>query len=116
LNYNLFTGLSKNPFTTDERFTNVNFGYPYRVSVEETIELPGGSKTDDLPKNMILQTPDKNIIISRNIVKTGNILQVQLDFLQLVTLVPADLYPGLKEFYRKMTDMLSQDIVIKVVK
>jgi hypothetical protein len=116
MNYNLFTGLSKNLFTTDERFTNVNFGYPYRVSVEETIELPAGSKTDDLPKNIILQTPDKEIIISRKITRTGNILQVKLEFLQLVTLVQADLYPGLKEFYRKMTDMLNQDIVIKVGK
>ena len=116
MNYNLFTGLSKNIFTTDERFTNVNFGYPYRVSVEETIELPAGSKTDDLPKNIILQTPDKEIIISRKITRTGNTLQVKLEFLQLVTLVQADLYPGLKEFYRKMTDMLNQDIVIKVGK
>jgi hypothetical protein len=114
-NYNLFTGLlSRNPFTTDDRFTNVNFGYPYRITVDETIELPAGSKTDDLPKSLILRTPEKDIVISRQITRTGNSLQVRLEFMQLITLIPAREYRGLKEFYRKMTDMLNEPVVIKV--
>ena len=82
----------------------------------ETIELPAGSAIDDLPKDIVLRTPDKDINISRKILKTGNELQVKLEFLQLVTLVPANTYAGIKEFYRRMTDMLNEVIVIKLKK
>jgi transglutaminase-like putative cysteine protease len=67
LNYNLFTGLTKNPFTKDERFTNVNFGYPYLVSVDETIELPPNCKVEGQPPNKKLVTPEKDISIAREI-------------------------------------------------
>jgi hypothetical protein len=116
VNYNLFTGLSKNPFTAAERFTNVNFGYPYHISVSEGIELPANCKTDDLPKNKTIQTPDKDIIVSRKIERTGNTLQIKLEFQQSVTLVSYDEYPSLKEFYKLMVEMLNEPIVVKIEK
>ena len=39
-NTNLFTGIEKNPFLSSIRFTNVNFGFPYNIFVEEKIKLP----------------------------------------------------------------------------
>jgi hypothetical protein len=116
MNYNIFAGLRKNLFTTTERFTNVNFGYPYHVVVQESIELPPNSSTENLPKGIRLQTPDKDIIVSRQIVRTGNILLVKLEFQQSVTLVPYEEYDGLKEFYHKMVEMLNEPIVIKMAK
>lgn len=116
LNYNLFTDLSKNPFNTTERFTNVNFGFPYDVTLEETIELPANAKADDLPRNKMLQTEEKDILISRQISKEGNRIKIKIDMTQTVTLVSYNSYPELKEFYKQMIDMLNEAIVIKLEK
>ncbi|MEI9911469.1 MAG: hypothetical protein WDO71_18545 [Bacteroidota bacterium] len=59
LNYNLFTGLSKNLFTADERFTNVNFGYPYNISMKVNLQLPENYKLDKLPRTKQLRQPTK---------------------------------------------------------
>ena len=115
-NYNMFSGFEKNPFTKPERFTNIDFGCPYAVSVDEDIELPKNAKTDDLPKDKMLTTPQKDITISRKIKQDGNTLRIRLDFIQSVTLVYADQYEYLKQFYRSMTDMLNEPIVIKLQK
>ncbi|MEO5564019.1 MAG: DUF3857 domain-containing protein [Chitinophagaceae bacterium] len=116
MNYNLFTGLPKNPFTANERFTNVNFGYPYHVVVQESIELPANALTDNLPKNITIQTPDKEITISRQILRAGNILMIKIDFQQTMTLVSYEDYDGLKMFYQRMIETLNDPIVIKMVK
>jgi hypothetical protein len=116
LNYNLFTGLAKNPFTKDERFTNVNFGYPYIVSVEETIEVPANSKVEELPPNKKLTTPDRDISLSREITQTGNAIHVKINFIQELTLVPASDYKDLQLFYKLMIDLVNQPITIKLEK
>ena len=112
-NYNLFTGLRKNIFKADERFTNINFGYPVDITVEEEIELPPGSRTDELPKDKTQQTADKKISLSREIKRTGDILSIKISFKQSITLVAADSYPALKNFYKLMVDMLNEPVVIR---
>jgi hypothetical protein len=114
LNYNLFTGLAKNPFTQDERFTNVNFGYPYKVSLSETIDLPDSAKIEGIPMDKKLISPDGDMSISRQIKRAGNTLQINIDFLQTVTLVPYDNYEYLKEFYKQMVGMLNEPITVKL--
>jgi hypothetical protein len=114
LNYNLFTSLTKNPFTKDERFTNVDFGYPYHVSVEQDIELPKNSKVEELPANKKLITPDKNISLSREISRAGDKLTIKIEFVQTVTLIPNQDYPELKNFYKVMVNTLNEPIAIKL--
>lgn len=116
LNYNLFTGLSKNPFTRDLRFTNVDFGYPYHVTVDEEIELPKNARAERLPADVKLVTPDRDISISRQTRQTGNTLTIEITFLQNVTLVPYDDYANLKDFYKQMVNMLNEAITVKLAK
>ena len=116
LNYNLFSGLSKNPFVSDIRFTNINFGYPYNVTVEEDIEVPPGSSIDELPKPKKLVMPDKDIIVTRSVVQEGNHLKVLIVFTQSKTLYLSPEYGIIKQFYKLMISMLNEPIVIKLKK
>ena len=113
LNANLFTGLEKNPFTSSVRFTNVNFGFPYNVIVEEKIKLPEGVKVE-LPEDKVLVSNDNNIQAVRQVRFEGGELTVLIRFTQTTTLVTADAYKGMKEFYKEMTDMLNEPIVLKL--
>ncbi len=113
LNTNLFTGIEKNPFLSAIRFTNVNFGFPYNIFVEEKIKLPAGIKID-MPEDKLIMSDDKKIQVSRQVIREGDELKVLVRFVQTTTLVKADEYLAVKEFYKKMTDMLNDPIVIKM--
>jgi hypothetical protein len=112
-NYNSLTGLTKNPFTAEHRFTNVNFGYPFDIEINETIELPPGSKTDDLLKEATLEHGSQ-IFLWRTVKRTGNTVKIRIVFKQRVAVFTADEYPALKNFYKSMVEMLAEPVVIKL--
>ena len=116
LNYNLFSGISRNPFTSDIRFTNINFGYPYSIILEEEIEVPSTGTTDELPKNKKLVTPQRDISLAREISRVGNVLKIRISFTQTNTLYEENSYPMLKQFYKLMVDMLNEPVVVKLGK
>ena len=114
VNYNLFTGMEKNPFTSSIRFTNVNFGYPHELLLEANIKLPANSKTDDLPKDQVMENNSKTIRLFREIRSENGQLTVKISFVRNTTLVLAEDYKELKEFYKKMVDMMNEPIVVKI--
>lgn len=114
INYNLFTGMEKNPFTSSMRFTNVNFGYPHEVLLDAQIKLPANSKTDDLPKDKVLENNNKTIRLSREIKVENGQMNITISFTRNTTLVFAEDYKELKEFYKKMIDMLNEPVVVKI--
>jgi len=113
LNSNLFTGLEKNPFISSIRFTNVNFGYPYDIFLEETYKLPPGSKVD-LPEDKKLISDNNKIQAVKQVKFEKGELKISIHFIQAITLVQADNYIALKEFYKKTVDMLNEPIVLKL--
>jgi len=113
-NYNLFTGLTKNPFASDVRFTNINFGYPYTIEVEQTIELPGNAKTENLLRDRKVEEFNGRIALSRSVKRVGNLLKIKILFTQTISTLEADSYPKLKNIYKSMVDMLNEPVVIKL--
>jgi len=113
LNSNLFTGLEKNPFTSSVRFTNVNFGFPYDITVDEKIKLPAGIKIE-LPEDKIILSDDNKIQASRQVSFENGDLKIVIRFIQTTTLVRADAYNAMKEYYKKMINMLNEPIVLKL--
>jgi hypothetical protein len=114
--YNLFSGLSKNPFSSYLRFTNIDFGYPFWVRIEEEVQLPPGCVVEDLPANKKLVTPDGDISIDREIKKAQNRLVIKIQFNQTATMFSHDEYPQLRAFYAAMVKLLDEPVVIKLAK
>ena len=113
INSNLFTGLEKNPFTSAIRFTNVNFGYPYQTNLQGTIKLPAGAKID-LPEEKMLVSADNTIRLARQVKLEKDELKITIYFFQSSTLVEAESYKGLRDFYRSMVDMLNEPLVVRL--
>lgn len=113
INYNLFTGLEKNPFISDNRFTNIDFGCKYLTSAHENFEIPSNLKPDELPKNTQLIMPDKSISFSRQIsYDNNNSITVDLFFKIDKTVFTPEEYPYLKEYYKKLNDLLNEQILL----
>lgn len=111
--YHLFTGLGKNPFTAENRQTDIDFNYPQKYTITGSVIIPENFSFDDLPRNMRMIMADTSIVLSRMLQKDDNILsfRVTIDFKRPV--YAADEYPDVKEFYKKLYEALDEKIVLK---
>ncbi len=110
---NLFAGLSKNPFIADKRSTDIYFGANQDYSVNSNIFLPEGYTMDALPRNVKMINLDSSIIFKRYSSYNDGILNVQYSLKFLNPFFPADGYDDLKEFYKKLYEMLNEKYVYK---
>lgn len=112
-NVNMFNGLNKNPFIADERHTDINFGYTQSYGVYGNITIPEGYKIEELPKNIIMITPDTSIILKRIFQMDESGLHVKLTLEFTRPIYAAMEYDNFKEFYKKLYAVLNEQVVIK---
>jgi Domain of Unknown Function with PDB structure (DUF3857) len=112
-NINLFSGLETNPFTDDDRTTDVDFGYMQDYSIYGSFIIPDGYSFDELPKNMTMIMPDTSIIFTRHLQAEDNTLNTRVSIQFKKTTYSAQYYPEFQEFYKKMLAKLNEQIVIK---
>jgi transglutaminase-like putative cysteine protease len=112
---NLFFGFERNPFISDSRFSNINFGYKRTVSTYASITLPKNYVLDELPKPVKMRTPDNDIIFTRTVEydKENNsaVCMFVIEFKK--SLYTVDEYPMLQEVYKKMFGFLKEPLVLK---
>ena len=110
---NLFTGLNFNPFLSEERFSNIDFKFLRTYNINGRYKIPQGYKTDALPKSMSLLMADTSILFKRIIAEQEGYIMVHyvIDFKK--SYYTADEYKPLFEFYRKMHEMLNEQIALK---
>lgn len=112
-NINLFSGLEKNPFIEDNRFSDIFFGYNQRIGIMASIGIPDNYQFEELPKNIRMIMPDTGIVFTRFLGVEENRLSVRiiLDFKKPVYSVEE--YPEFQEFYKKLFDMLNEQFVVR---
>jgi hypothetical protein len=111
---NLFMGLTKSPFTSETRFTNINFGYPYNIHVEAKIELPDKAKIDKLPESKHQVFGSESVVVDRQFKLENNTLFISINFRQTMTLVPHEQYGSLKAIYKQAIDLLNEAVLVKI--
>ena len=113
LNPNLFTRIHANPFLSEERFSDIDFKYLTFLNINGRYKIPAGFKIDAMPKSQMVVMPDRSIVFKRVIAEDeGNIVvHYTINFGR--SYFKKDEYPIVREFYRKMFDMLNEQIVLK---
>ena len=113
VNTNLFTSLKSNPFLSENRLTDIYFGYLRNYSINSVFKLPAGYKIDALPKSVNMVTADKSISFKRIIAEQDGSIMVHyvIDIRKRAFNVSE--YPGIHDFYKKMYEMLNEQIVLK---
>lgn len=98
---NLFSGLDKNVFLADERFSDVFFGANQKYTINGNFFIPENYQFDALPKNVKMIMPDTSIVFTRLASVSDGMLSVQiiLDFRQPYYLTRTML--TLKSFIKK---------------
>lgn len=111
--YHMFDRLKKNPFTSDMRFSDINFGSPMRYLVTMIVDLPNNYTVDAIPKNNTLRTADTSFSFVRSIQNSDGILTVHMKFEINRSYFEREEYETLKSFYKKLYGLLSEQVVLK---
>jgi hypothetical protein len=113
INLNLFSGIAKNPFISDIRFTNIDYGCLQTQTIIEDIELAPSLTVESLPKNVRMIMPDTSITLSRMMEFKNHTLYVRFTITTNRSVFTADEYPYIKDFYKKMADYMNEQVVLK---
>ncbi|WP_448702031.1 DUF3857 domain-containing protein [Mucilaginibacter sp. AW1-3] len=112
-NPNLFSELKSNPFLSETRSTNIDFGYLSSYSINGSYKIPAGYKIDALPKSLTLVMPDQSMTFRRIVAEQDGAIIVRYTINCKKTIFLKEQYPEFHNFYKKMNEMLNEQIVLK---
>lgn len=113
LNPNLFTSLRDNPFISEHRTTDIDFGYKNILSVIGSFKLPPGYMVDFLPKNLTIVNDDKTISFMRLLQENDGYITIHYIINYKKSTYSKDNYPALYLYFKKMYEMLNEQVVLK---
>ncbi len=115
VNLNLFGEMDKSPFVSDNRFTNINFGSQLLNTTTQVLQIPASMKPDVIPKNINLVMPDNSISLSRVVAyeEATNTFTIRFKWQIKKTVFTPEEYPSIKDFYKKMVEILNEPLVLK---
>ena len=113
LNPNIFTSLKSNPFLSEHRVTDIDFGYLQNYSINGIYKMPAGYKADALPKSVTIVMPDKSVSFKRFVAEQDGSIVIRYSINYNKAEYSKDTYPDFHEFIKKMHEMLNEQIILK---
>lgn len=111
----LFSGFESNPFVSNKRFSDINFGFKRFISSTTYIQIPPDFTVDVLPKSTRLTNPDNTVDFVREIVMDQAsrklLIRIKMNFKK--SFYSVEEYDTIKEFYKKMFELLNEQVVLK---
>jgi hypothetical protein len=112
-NPNLFTSLHTNPFINKERSSDIDFGCNNLYSINGRYKIPVGYQVDALPKSMNLVIGDRSITFRRLVGEDSGYIVVNYVISYKKSLYPQANYPDIYAYFKKMNEILNEQIVLK---
>jgi len=108
----LFIAMDENPFKIDSREYPVDFGTPWRESINVIIEIPEGFKIESLPENMGTGLRDETGKFIFSVKELGNKIQISSLLEINRAVISADYYTDLKEFFKQVVAKQTEQIIL----
>lgn len=111
----LFFAVNKNPFVQEKRQMPIYFGYPKQYKYSINMEIPEGYIVESIPKPLKMATEDKMLLFTIITLAEGNRIQIVITREINASILGADYYQGLKDFFQKMIEKQNEKIILKKV-
>jgi hypothetical protein len=113
VNPTVFTSFTNNPFLSENRQAIIDFGNINSYSIKSFYKTPAGYKIESLPQGVSMSMPDTSISFKRIVGEQDGeiIIRYTIDYKRAI--FTADEYPAIRDFYKKMYEMLNEQIVLK---
>ncbi|WP_158825571.1 DUF3857 domain-containing protein [Mucilaginibacter lacusdianchii] len=112
-NPNLFTSLHSNPFLSENRNSDIDFGYLNQYNINGLYKIPAGYKSDALPKSLSIVMPDNSITFKRIVAEQDGVIAIRYSIDYKKVLFFKEDYSDLHAFYKKMHELLNEQVVLK---
>jgi hypothetical protein len=109
----LTEGELENPFKNDVRKFPVDFGTPTDRTFVGSYTVPDGYVVEEMPKNVIVDLPEKGGRFTFMTVQNGNVINVTSKISFRKSLYLPEEYAHLKEFYHQIVSKHAEQIVLK---
>ncbi len=103
----------KNPFGDSLRHTDIDMGSNQYYSMYLHLTVPADFFIEELPENILIRSIDSSMLFKRQVLQEGNILVFRNSFEILRTMYSKDEYSGIKEYFKKIYGVISDQIVLK---
>lgn len=110
-----FVASNRNPFTAETRTYPIDFSFPRSQAYMINILIPEGYNVESIPESGVFQLPDGLGEFHFMISSTENNIQLRVKSDINSSLVPADYYEPLKEYFAAMIDKQSEKIVLSKI-
>ncbi|MCC8408440.1 DUF3857 domain-containing protein [Mucilaginibacter sp. UR6-1] len=112
-NPNVLTMMGANPFISENRYTDIDFGYRDNTTFTGMYKIPAGYKAETLPKSVSLTLPDNGMVFKRIVNATNEMISVRFVIDHVKTTYFKEDYADFREFSRQMYEMMNEQIVLK---
>jgi hypothetical protein len=112
-NPNMLSSVKNNPFLSENRYTDIDFGYRSSYSINCIFKVPAGFKVDVLPKSVTMAMADKTMSFRRIAIEQEGTIVIRFNIDQKKSIYFKEDYLEIHEFYKKMYEMLNEQIVLK---
>ena len=113
INPQLFSSKKANPFTSEKRNTDIDFGCNQEFRLKMQLNIPPSFIVEHLPKNIVVRSADSSFIYTRIVTASSS----NISFSQLLEIKQALFdkteYAGLYEFFNSIGSLMKEEIIIK---
>lgn len=115
LNPLLFFTFQKNPFVMEKRQMPIYFGFPKQMRYNLSLGIPKEYEVESLPSSMKITTEDNTAIFIINSEAKGNKVQISIISEINKSIVAAEYYETIRNFFQKMIVAQNEKIVLKKI-
>jgi hypothetical protein len=112
---NIFTGIGDNPFISENRLSDIDFIFRTGFDINGRYNVPPGYKIDFLPKSLFIAMYDNSIIFKRMLGEMEGAIIVHYVINVTKAKYNREEYQNLRVFFKKMHEMLREQIVLKKI-
>lgn len=106
---------TQNPFNKEERLYPIDFTYPSQNKYSINIKIPEGYEIESLPKSTVLKIEEGYLNFNYAISAKTNQIVLNLSFDVNQSIIPAENYVNLKEFFKFMIEKESEKVILKKI-
>jgi hypothetical protein len=115
LNPMFMFGIKTNPFKSEKRDFPIDFVFPMEDKYMISIKIPEGYEVESLPASTILEFEDNMLGYKYQIKNVNNSIQLSLSFNINSSIIPAQHYTLVKDFFNKLVEKNNEKVVLKKI-